>query len=598
MISSRVAVGLLFDRWVVRMRAAVVAVLLCATSGCKARVERPFDRIAVPPLENLSFDRSHDWLGVIAPFVISAATVGAERVLAVRLDSDRDLAAARATQVLRGYYQIEGGKLRIHAVVQDLSSNRVIGQYTQLGEEKANPLPLLLAVGQALSGKARPLASQDVEAWRAFGESLLAPSPERRLELARLAASRDPKLTFAQIAAAQTLASQGNSAGAAELLKRAIAAQPDEWQRTEAEALLARLEGKPDAALEAYRRAVRQSPRDTDLIRQLAEVALNHHQYKEAVEWLERAVALEPNQTALWNALGYAKAYLGDFEGALRSIDEYRRREPFNPNTYDSAGEIQFMAGRFAEAEKNFLEAQQKDPSFFGGAEFAKAAFARFLAGDEQGADGLWGRYVETRRAFHDVFADLRHAHWFLLTGRQEKAEEQLRRLAQGDSEAATRALLLLGVMQLQRGRREEAKALTQQALLKPKSAVSFNLAGILRFLAQPSAPPEEWQARAQRAFAPQTPQNVRNLLLAYAYWLEGHSRAARELLEPLYRATSPAAADELRLMLGKARLDLGDRNGAAQLLANHPLPPQTGEALLASLYFPHYRDWRHQALK
>lgn len=566
--------------------------------ACKQSVERPFDRIAVVPLENLSFDRAYDWVGTIAPFVISIGTVGADRVLAVRLDSDRDLSATRATQVLRGYYQVEGGKLRVHTVLLDLSSNRMVSELTQYGDWKAGPLPLLTAVSQAISGKARPVASQDNDAWRAFGESLLASSAERRLELARAAANKDPKLTFASIAAAQTLASQGQAGAAIDVLKKAIAAQPEEWQRMEAEALLGGLEGNRDAVLEAYRRAVRQSPRDTDLIRQLAEVALNQHQYKEAAEWLDRAVSLEPNQTPLWNALAYARAYTRDFDGALKSIDEYRRREPANPNTLDSAGEIQMMAGRFADAEKSFLEAQQKDPAFLGGAEFGKAAFARFLAGDERGADALWGRYVETRRAFNDPLADTRHAHWFLLTGRREKAMEQLQRLAQGNTEAAGRATLLLGVIHLQQGRQEEAKAAAQQAVTKPRSAVSVNLAGILAFLAQPAAPPEEWQARAHRAFAPQTPRNVRNLLLGYACWLGGHSRAAIELLEPVYRATAPANADDLRMLLGKAKLDAGDKKGAAELLANHPMPPQTGDSLLASLYFPQYQTWRKKALE
>lgn len=571
--------------------------LLLGLAGCRNAVQRPFDRIAVVPLENLSFDRTYDWVGAIAPFFISLKTLGAERALAVRVDSDRDLPAARATQVLRGYYIIEDGKIQLRAVLQDLSSNRTVREFAEHGDAKSGPLPLLAAVSQALVGKAYGKPASP-EAWRAFGESLLAPDVERRLELVRAAVEKDPKLTFASINAAQILASRGQAAAAREILQKALAAQPSEWERAQVEGLLAGLDGNRNGILEAYRKAVRESPRDTDLIRQLAEAALNQHQYEEAVDWLQRAIALEPNQDVLWNALAYAQAYRRDFEGALKSLAEYRRRAPNHPNTLDSTGEIQWMAGRFADAEKSFLEAQQRDPAFLGGAEFSKAAFARFLAGDERGADALWGRYVETRRAFQDPMADVRHAHWFLLTGRPEKAMEQLQRLSQGDSESAMRATLLMGVVLLQQGKHAEAKAMAQRVAEKPRSAALLNLAGILAFLAQPPATVEEWQARAQRMFAPQTPPNFRNLLLGYAFLLGGHGAAAVQVLEPLYRGTPPATADDMRMMLGKAKLDSGDRKGAAELLANHPTPPQAGEAMLASLYFPQYREWRKKAIE
>lgn len=572
-----------------------VALLL---GGCRSGVQRPFERIAVVPLENLSFDRTYDWIGVVAPFLLSLGTLGAERALAVRVESDRETQSARATQILRGYYTIEDGKIQIRAVLQDLSTNRTVREFAENGEAKAGPLPLLDAVSQALGGKPASGSSNNPDAWRAFGEGLLATTPERRLEMVRAAVDKDPKLTFASINAAQILAGQGQAGAAREILQKAIAAKPSAWERAQAEALLAGLEGNRNGILEAYRQAASQSPNDTDLIRQLAEAALNQHQYKEAVQWLQKAISLEPNQDALWNGLAYAQAYMRDFDGALKSLTEYRRRAPTHPNTLDSTGEIQWMAGRFGEAEKSFLEAQQRDPAFLGGAEFSKAAFARFLSGDERGADALWGRYVETRRAFQDPMADVRHAHWFLLTNRPQKAVEQLQRLSQGESEPAMRATLLLGVVLLQQGKYAEAKAMAQRVADKPRSASLLNLAGILAFLAQPPAAPEEWQARAQRTFAPQTPQGLRNLLLGYAFVLGGHGAAAVQMLEPIYRSTPPATADDVRMLLGKAKLDAGDRKGAADLLANHPTPPQVGEAMLASLYFPKYREWRKKALE
>ena len=72
------------------------------------------------------------------------------------------------------------------------------------------------------------------------------------------------------------------------------------------------------------------------------------------------------------------------------------------PAGYDTMGEINWLAGRFSEAEKNFLEAQQKQPQFLEGLEFSKAAFARFLAGDMAGADELFTKFGRASGTFKD----------------------------------------------------------------------------------------------------------------------------------------------------------------------------------------------------
>lgn len=577
-------------------RFKLIFCLLIVTS-CRNQPVRPFNRIAVVPLENLSTDRSYDWIGAVAPYVIAAQTIGAERILAVRTESDRDLGPARVTQVVRGYYIVDNGRLHIHAQLQDLLSNRVVQTFDPNGGVPASPLNSFGEIASSLAGKARPLPATDSAAWRVYGESLLATNLDRKLELAQAAFRKDPKLTDASLTAAQILLAKGQAAEARSLVKESIGQQTAEWERAQAEAFLAGIDGNADGLLEAVGKAVRNSPRDTNLIRQLGEATLNKHRYPEAAAWLRRAIELEPEQDVLWNARAYAEAYSGDFKAALQSLAEYRKRAPLNPNTLDSTGEIHWMAGQFAEAEKSFLEAQQRDPSFLGGQEFSKAAFARFLAGDSQGADSLHAKYIETRRALNDPSVEVRHAHWFMLTRRQDKALEQLIRLAQASGDAGSRASVLMAVLYLQDGKHAEAKAATQAAAKKAASAASLNIAGTIAFLAQAPASADEWRTRAGTMFAADAPPQLKRSLLGYAFLLGQHKEAVA-MLQQVYDATPPAAGDEARILLGLAKLRAGDKKGAADLLRNHPMPPILGDSVTASLYFPGYLEWRKKALE
>jgi tetratricopeptide (TPR) repeat protein len=88
------------------------------------------------------------------------------------------------------------------------------------------------------------------------------------------------------------------------------------------------------------------------------------------------------------------------------------------------------MRGRFAEAEKYFMQAYQSDAAFADGAELKKAAFARWLAGDLKGADELMGRYLDARKKAHDPLVAWREAVWDYITGRRDQAISKLSEVA------------------------------------------------------------------------------------------------------------------------------------------------------------------------
>jgi hypothetical protein len=82
---------------------------------------------------------------------------------------------------------------------------------------------------------------------------------------------------------------------------------------------------------------------------------------------------------------------MGNLDEAKSTFEQYGKRSGQAINALDSLGEAMFLNGRFGDAEKTFLDAYRKDPSFLEGVDLWKAAHARWLAGDLSGADQLMG---------------------------------------------------------------------------------------------------------------------------------------------------------------------------------------------------------------
>jgi len=184
------------------------------------------------------------------------------------------------------------------------------------------------------------------------------------------------------------------------------------------------------------------------------------------------------------------------------------------------------------------------------------------------------------RAAAKDPLLDLYKAQWMWISGRRKDAVNQLapfaRRAETGPlRQVASEAYGQLAVWQVALGHRAEAGPMAEKAaqLAGPSSA---SLAMIARFLAQPSAPPEDWAARAERSFPSPAERPMKNVALAYALLADQHYQAAVQALKPLYDATSPTADDSLPILLGWAYLESGKPKEAAELLRFSPIPSAT----------------------
>jgi tetratricopeptide (TPR) repeat protein len=168
-------------------------------------------------------------------------------------------------------------------------------------------------------------------------------------------------------------------------------------------------------------------PSDSRLAALAGRQALIARDLKKAGEWFDRAIALDPENGPLHNEAAYVLFYAGKMEAALASLDQYNRLEPSSANPLDSRGEILLLAGRYADAEEAFLQSYQRDPRFFSSAALRKAAVARRAAGDQQGADSLFQRYLDAIAG--NPGTDLYRAQWDYEAGRPAQAIAALEKL-------------------------------------------------------------------------------------------------------------------------------------------------------------------------
>ena len=135
-----------------------------------------------------------------------------------------------------------------------------------------------------------------------------------------------------------------------------------------------------------------------------------------------RALRSIPGTSSALNSLGYTEGESGDLEAAKKTFEVYGQQPNQAINALDSLGEVYFMNGRFAEAEKYFAQESARDPNFLKGAPLMKAAYARWLGGDSPGADVLMQKYLAFLATQNDPLAAWRNAVWLYATGRREQA--------------------------------------------------------------------------------------------------------------------------------------------------------------------------------
>jgi tetratricopeptide (TPR) repeat protein len=591
-------------------KAAVAALCLGALSCSNRSSPAYIQRIAILRFENLGADPSADWMGRAFPEILSRQLAGAPGVYAMTparlhtldaalgrraggapgVSSERVLAlAGGANRLAYGEYWRQGGRVEARLTWEDLPSGKT-GVIVASGGDVVGTAD---AIARQLSGQAAPYATRNSTAIRAYVLGLEATDAGAGARWFEQAIAADPDYGPPYRLLAQWQLQQRDRNGAAAVFQQALARgnRMAAIDRAQLAFNYASLNGDAQARRRALADWARLTPDDPLVWTTTAELAMSGHAYRQAVDSYQKALAVQPDDPALLNQLGYASAYAGNLDTAVRTLERYGSLRPGDANPLDSLGDVNLLLGHLREAENFYLQAAKKDPGFLGGGEYRKAAMARLMTGDVNGAGALDKQYVDRRAEARDPLADYYRAEWLWISGSRKEAYQRLAEFA-GDAEsgplrqAAGEAYAELAVWSVALGDRAAAARMAQKAgsLATPASA---NTVAVAQFLAQPSASTAEWGARADRAFSQSAEKSLRDRALAYALLVDGQFGVALQTLKAAYEGDGSGSDEGTALMLAWCYVETGLAKEAAGLLRFNPLPPRAGIDPFRVFYFP-----------
>jgi Tfp pilus assembly protein PilF len=322
------------------------------------------------------------------------------------------------------------------------------------------------------------------------------------------------------------------------------------------------------------------APSDSETAYGAANLMMQARQFIPAAEYYSRARRADPQWPELHNEAAFGFAFAGDIKEALESVEAYRKLEPRSANPDDTQGEILFTARRFAEAERSFLAAFDKNPAFFAGAPLRKAAEARRAAGNQAEADRLFARYVEVNAK--RPLIELEKAQWDYTSGRQQEAASRLEAFA-AKTNASAAWSQLAAWRAVNGGDAVGAAALARKTA---KSPAEQQVAAIAQFATQPDTTAAEWQSRAAAQFPPGAAAFARQAL-CYALALRKHWADAIPVITAQRDSLPPAQASYWRALLAVALHESGQAGKAKLETRLAPIPRTVGDATWDFLVYP-----------
>lgn len=546
-------------------------ILGATLGGCARRPATGVERLGVMPIENLTSDAQLDWPSRASAAVVVYDLAGARDIFAKQVDSVSAAQAMQASRLLEGYFFERNGRIGIRATLEDLGRTKAVESFEIDGAVSAGFLPLANELARRLSSEARVFGARNEKAFRFYGEALDARDSQAVVRALEEATQADPGFTAGYLDDAKLLAETGDRAGARQELQVGAATRPDSIERANLEYVAAAAGGDAIGQMKALEALTAATPANADVFKELGEMRFARREFPQAAMEYRAAAQLDPGDPRTWNELGYALAWAKDLNGAREALAQYRKLAPEDNNVLDSEGEVSYMRGDFKSAAEYFEKAAARNP-----AEFVKAAEARLMTGDLQGADALLAKHLGSA-----ANGQFQLAQWEFLTGRGKAGMDRMEKLAQGSNgDLQALALSQLSIWKLETGAGKAAVDLANEAMMSAQSPQAREIGEMCRYVVSGST---AGGSKMANAYA---------LLLAKKY------REALPLLQSIYGATNPSADGQVRTLLAWAYVETGAIDSADPLLDARPLPLSSGDPLFVSLVFPRFLYLRGVALE
>ncbi|MCX6608633.1 MAG: hypothetical protein NTV52_34280 [Acidobacteria bacterium] len=196
-------------------------------------------------------------------------------------------------------------------------------------------------------------------------------------------------------------------------------------ERAQFEVLRATMNGDVSARLTAIGAVARAWPANVPLQLQAAEGLNQRRDYKGALPLLQAAVRGEPGSFQALSILAYTQALSGDFPAARQTAQLSLATANQPLRSLDLEGDICFLQGDFAAAEKAYLAAAEKDAAFELGRLYAKAGEAALWQNQIERADGHMQRFFAVYQKGVPAGITIVQGLWLWRIGQRVEARRQ-----------------------------------------------------------------------------------------------------------------------------------------------------------------------------
>ena len=498
--------------------------------------------LAVVEIENLSDDRSLDWLGNGVVELLSSdlaqskslGVISTERIRGLirqRLKSEGHLPPSEAQEVAKeaqadlfasGALLRLGHGLRLDLRVQDTATGRVLfadkveaenaqAVFATVDKATADILARLAPDEATLQPNAGTSLTGNIDALHAYEEGVAYGArllTDQAAAAFRRAIELDPQFAMAHYQLASALFFADVSVQRQEIARAAdLAARLPlpRQQKLVIEATRLSLDGRWEDADEILKVAIREFPRETQPRLDLGGNLYIEGKSEESAQVLEQLVAFDQRNALAYVTLAYVYALSSNVTKALEAADKYAALLPPNdPNPIDTRGDVLASSARFEEAITEYRKNLDLNPHFG------------------------WGMKI---------------ALCYLYEGKYTLAETSAQAaLAQSDQSVQALATEVLGDIEVARGRLDRAAARYEEAArlsakLDIRRSFALERKAVEIYLEQ--GQPEQALALARRLRSPWAP-GFRGI----AYEVLNNNAAAEREFTSLRTSLTPVVGD------------------------------------------------------